>query len=208
MRGIPPLRRQDFESVDIIEQASQRLRTAHPTRALRTELAQALPVIHGDPVLLRRALDNLLENAHKYSAPGSGPVELRAGIARQGGRVELTIDVVDHGVGIAAADLTRVFQPFFRSDKSRTRATGGLGLGLAPTKRIIEAHEGRIELSSVLGEGTRSACASQPASHPHHADIRIIPIGPDGDDFRGTLGAVSLRGARHCSCCSPSERSR
>jgi signal transduction histidine kinase len=52
--------------------------------------------------------------------------------------------------------MPRVFQPFFRADRSRTRATGGLGLGLALTKRIVEAHHGMIEIESMLSEGTRA----------------------------------------------------
>ena len=60
----------------------------------------------------------------------------------------------DQGIGIAADDLERVFEPFFRVDRSRTRATGGLGLGLALARRIVEAHGGRLSLESELERGT------------------------------------------------------
>ena len=63
-------------------------------------------------------------------------------------------DVIDRGIGIAAEDLPRVFRPFFRADRSRARATGGLGLALA--KRIVDAHGGEITLESAPNEGTRA----------------------------------------------------
>jgi two-component system, OmpR family, sensor kinase len=68
--------------------------------------------------------------------------------------VSIEIEVMDKGIGIAAADLPLVFRPFFRADRSRTRATGGLGLGLALAKRIVDAHGGSLALESAVGEGT------------------------------------------------------
>jgi two-component system sensor histidine kinase BaeS len=65
------------------------------------------------------------------------------------------IGVSDEGIGIAPDDLRHVFVPFFRSDKSRTRATGGFGLGLAIVKQIAEAHGGSVEIKSEIGAGTR-----------------------------------------------------
>ena len=62
--------------------------------------------------------------------------------------------VSDTGTGIAPEDMQRLFQPFFRADRSRTRQTGGLGLGLLLTRRILEAHRGTLEIESKLGEGT------------------------------------------------------
>lgn len=149
--GIPPLRRERVDLGDLLAQAASRFRAAHPDRALHVDVAGALPAIDGDPVLLRRVVDNLLENAHKYTESASAPIDLRA---RAGD--EVTIDVVDRGIGIAPDDLARVFRPFFRADKSRTRATGGLGLGLALAKRIVDAHGGRIAIESAVDEGTRA----------------------------------------------------
>jgi signal transduction histidine kinase len=62
--------------------------------------------------------------------------------------------VRDHGIGIAAEDLARIFEPFFRGDRSRTRSTGGVGLGLAIAKRIVEAHGGTIAAESDPSQGT------------------------------------------------------
>ena len=127
-----------------------------------------LPPIDGDPVLLRRVVDNLLENAHKYTTLAAEPIELAA--HESGG--DVVIDVIDKGIGIAAEDLPRVFRPFFRADKSRTRATGGLGLGLALSKRIVDAHGGRIELTSEPNKGTRARVSlpKTPESTFHSAD--------------------------------------
>ena len=72
---------------------------------------------------------------------------------RQGNFVEVV--VVDTGEGIPAEDLPNIFERFYRVDKSRTRATGGTGLGLTITRRLVEAHGGKIEAQSELGKGSR-----------------------------------------------------
>ena len=154
--GIPPLRCERVEPADLLEHAASRFRAAHPDRALRVDVASALPPIEGDPVLLRRVVDNLLENAHAYSERAADPVELVARAERREGGNGLAIDVVDRGVGIAPDDLARIFRPFFRADRSRTRATGGLGLGLTLAKRIVDAHGGRLELTSEVDQGTQA----------------------------------------------------
>jgi signal transduction histidine kinase len=66
----------------------------------------------------------------------------------------VAFEVRDRGIGIDAADVPRLFTPFFRTDRSRARGSGGTGLGLALAKRIAEAHGGRIEVESRAGEGT------------------------------------------------------
>lgn len=148
--GIPPLRRQHVDIHELLTHAATRFRAAHPQRTLRVDVPLDLPSVDADPVLLRRVFDNLLENAHKYTDNPSEPVELVARAVE-----EITVDVIDKGVGISAADLPRVFRPFYRADRSRTRATGGLGLGLPLAKRIVDAHGGKIELASAPNEGTR-----------------------------------------------------
>jgi len=149
--GLPPLRRTRVDVRDLLSRAASRFQTAHPDRALRVNVEGEAMTIDADPVLLRRVVDNLLENAHKYTESASEPIQL---VARGGESV--TIEVIDRGIGIAEEDLPRVFRPFFRTDKSRTRATGGLGLGLALAKRIVEAHGGTIALESRPNQGTRA----------------------------------------------------
>jgi signal transduction histidine kinase len=150
--GIPPLRRERIDLVGMLDHAAARFRSAHPDRLLVVAIAPGLPEVDGDPVLLRRVVDNLLENAHKYTPRIAEDVELRAA----GGPDGVRIEVRDRGLGIAPEDLPHVFRPFFRADRSRTRATGGLGLGLALARRIVEAHAGTIALESRVGEGTRA----------------------------------------------------
>jgi signal transduction histidine kinase len=149
--GVLPLKRERVDVHALLEQIAARFRAAHPNRSLHTDVADDLPDVEGDPVLLRRVVTNLLENAHRYTPDPDAAIDLAA-------RADdaVTIQITDRGIGIAAADLPRVFTPFFRTDRSRTRETGGLGLGLALVKRIVEAHGGSVELRSVPNEGTRA----------------------------------------------------
>lgn len=144
-----PLRLGKARLGDIVEEARRRFSEAHPERELRIEQEPGLPVVEVDASLLRRALHNLLDNARKYS-PQDTPIILRSFDRADA----LVFEVSDQGVGVAPEDLPRLFEPFFRADRSRTRSTGGLGLGLALVKRIIEAHRGRVEVESSLGRGT------------------------------------------------------
>jgi signal transduction histidine kinase len=102
-----------------------------------------------DPVLFRRAIDNLLDNAEKYSPDLGSAVELRA--FPDGDAV--AFEVVDEGIGIRSEDLPSLFTPFFRGERSRSRGTGGVGLGLTLAKRIVEAHGGSIGVVSRAGRG-------------------------------------------------------
>jgi two-component system, OmpR family, sensor kinase len=158
--GIPPLRRAPVIVADLLAHAASRFRSAHPDRTLDVDVPADLPAPFGDAVLLRRVVDNLLENAHRYS-DRADPIALSA----RSNEV-LEIEVIDRGVGIAAEDLPRVFRPFFRADRSRARATGGLGLGLALAKRIIDAHGGDITLESAPNEGTRARIRLPVADEP------------------------------------------
>jgi two-component system sensor histidine kinase BaeS len=98
---------------------------------------------------LRQAVGNLVTNAVRYTPPG-GQVTLRAG--RTGDQV--TIEVVDTGIGIRAEDIPRVFDRFWRAEQSRNRSSGGSGLGLAITRHLIEAHHGTITVHSELRAGS------------------------------------------------------
>jgi signal transduction histidine kinase len=144
-----PLRREPLPGAELVRRAAERFRAAHPGRTLEVSADGTLPVLDADAALLRRALDNLLDNAAKYSDLGE-PVTLSA--RAEGGA--LVLEVRDRGIGIDPADLPRLFTPFFRTDRSRARGTGGVGLGLALAKRIAEAHGGTIAVESGAGAGT------------------------------------------------------
>ncbi|HYQ80016.1 MAG TPA: HAMP domain-containing sensor histidine kinase, partial [Anaeromyxobacteraceae bacterium] len=153
-----PLRRELLPGAEIVARAAERFRVDHPGRVLEVALEGSLPEVDADAALLRRALDNLLDNAAKYSEP-SEPVTLSA----RAGDGALVVEVRDRGIGIDPADRDRLFTPFFRTDRSRARGSGGVGLGLALAKRVVEAHGGTIAVESALGKGT-SVRVSVPAA--------------------------------------------
>jgi signal transduction histidine kinase len=108
-----------------------------------------------DPVVMDvgkigRVLNNLLDNALRHTPPG-GAVHVGATRLADGVRIEVS----DTGEGIQDADLPRVFERFYRGEKSRNRATGGAGLGLAIASGIVEAHGGQIGVESAVGRGTQ-----------------------------------------------------
>jgi signal transduction histidine kinase len=92
---------------------------------------------------------NLLDNAVKYSHQ-NGRIQIQVGAPDQ----EVVLAVRDEGIGIAANDLPRIFERFYRADRARSRELGGTGLGLSIVKHIAQLHGGRVEAESVLGEGT------------------------------------------------------
>jgi two-component system sensor histidine kinase SenX3 len=106
-------------------------------------------VVRGDRRQLVSAVTNLLENACKYSDPGSR-VSVRS--RADGSCVEL--DVADHGIGIPERDLERVFERFYRVDRARSRETGGTGLGLAIVRHVAVNHGGEVRVRSQEGEGS------------------------------------------------------
>lgn len=141
---------QDVTPAALCEKALELFLKRHPLRVLEAFVEESLPPIWADPVLIRRAIDNLLENADKYSPDPQAPVILRA----EANGSAVLFEVRDMGVGIPEEDLPHIFMPFFRSDRSRSRAFGGVGLGLTLAKRIVEAHGGSIDATSKLGVGT------------------------------------------------------
>ena len=99
---------------------------------------------------VQRVVYNLVQNAIRHT-PETGTICLVTKVVPQG----VQVDVEDTGEGIDPEDLPHIFDQFFRGEKSRSRETGGAGLGLAIAKRIIEAHKGQIWVDSQLGHGTR-----------------------------------------------------
>jgi two-component system, OmpR family, phosphate regulon sensor histidine kinase PhoR len=124
---------------------SERIERQHLKVDIKVDAAAA--VIDADPTKMHDALRNLVENAVNYSAEG-GRVELEARL--DGDRALLS--VADYGPGVPEMDLGRVFERFYRVDKSRTRDPGGTGLGLSIVRHLVELHGGRVAAAN-RGEG-------------------------------------------------------
>ena len=117
---------------------------------LGVDMAGTLPELDLDPARISQVVGNLLDNAVTHT-PEGGSVTVSA----QAGADAVEVQVADTGPGIAPDDLQRVFDRFYRADPSRSRSTGGTGLGLTIARRLVEAHGGSIEAESVVGRGSR-----------------------------------------------------
>jgi histidine kinase len=106
---------------------------------LKIDLPSELPAVTVDEDRISQVLLNLVGNALQYTPPG-GRVDIRASIQAK----EILISVSDTGIGISAEHIPNLFTRFYRVDKSRTRASGGSGIGLTIAKHLVEAHNGRI----------------------------------------------------------------
>lgn len=103
-----------------------------------------------DPDKMNIVIKNLLNNAIKYSSKRKEKIEIHVELKTS----ELNISIRDYGDGIPEEHIPFLFEPFYRSDPSRSKETGGYGLGLSICKEIIEAHQGKIKIKSTLGKGT------------------------------------------------------
>jgi len=143
---------QPCDTARCVQSAVDRLRPQFLEKEidLKTELTDPLPQVRADYDRAGQVFTNLLGNALQHTPPG-GQVSIRA--AALDGFVQFSIR--DSGVGLAAEDLERVFQRFFRADKSRSRKSGGSGIGLTIARHLIEAQGGRIWAESPgLGQGS------------------------------------------------------
>ena len=114
--------------------------------------ADELPAVLADPERVGQALRNLIDNALRYTPPGGSVV---VSLTAKGGQA--TVAVADTGGGVAPQDLPHVFDRFYRADRSRSRATGGSGVGLAIVKQLVEAQGGGVSAQSEPGRGSTFA---------------------------------------------------
>jgi two-component system, OmpR family, sensor histidine kinase SenX3 len=135
----------------VMAEAVERVRAAAEQRDVKIEVEEPIGAVAvpADRRQLVSALYNLLENSVKFSYDG-GIVATR-GVVRDG---EVVLSVEDHGVGIPARDLERIFERFYRVDQGRSRQTGGTGLGLSIVRHVAANHGGRTEVESREGEGS------------------------------------------------------
>jgi len=136
---------------EVVWQAESVVRAAAAEKglAVQVDLPPTLPQVRADRDRLAQVLINLLDNAVKFTPPGG-----RVGVAAGSSDGLVTIAVSDTGVGIPPADLPRIFERFYRVDRSRDRREGGTGLGLAIAKHLTTAMGGQIEVTSRPGAGS------------------------------------------------------
>jgi PAS domain S-box-containing protein len=145
-----PLNMDDDVRLDLIaEQAVERFSTQSRNHHFMLNFPENFPTVQGDSVRLRQVLDNLINNAIKYS-PDGGEIEV-GGYASDR---TVSMYVRDQGVGITEADQERIFDRFYRVDGALSRKTQGTGLGLYLSKAIIEAHGGTMRVESEPGKGS------------------------------------------------------
>ena len=118
--------------------------------SLKGIFSEDAPLIKAELAKIQRVIYNLVQNAIRHT-PASGSISLATQVVPEG----IQVEVADTGEGIAPEDLPHIFDQIFRGEKSRSRETGGAGLGLAIAKGIIEAHHGQIWVESQVGQGTR-----------------------------------------------------
>ena len=142
----------DFVDVDIYAMAQNiaaRLKYKADKRSITLDVAGSNAVVCGVQSVLSEVVYNLVDNAIKYNKD-NGSVSVKVA----DGADEVTVSVSDNGIGIGAADRERVFERFYRADKSHNKETGGTGLGLSIVKHGVLYHKGRVDLESELGKGT------------------------------------------------------
>lgn len=141
-----PLERKPVDLAAVVAEAVDAARVVEPERTI--ELSSEPTEVTGDSTRLRQVLDNLLANARAHTPPGTSvSIDLR----HVDGKAELSI--ADHGPGLTEEQAERVFERFYRADGSRTRASGGAGLGLSIVSAVTEAHAGTVEARPTPGGG-------------------------------------------------------
>ena len=160
-----PLERRPVDLTRITRDAVDDARAVAPDRPIDFSPNGAV-FVPGDEAKLRQVLGNLLQNANRHT-PAETPVHVRVVSDEE----EAVIEVADEGPGMATEDANRVFERFWRSDPSRTRSSGGAGLGLAIVAAIAAAHGGRAEVESEPGHGSTFRV---------HLP-RVVPTSPDAN---------------------------
>jgi CheY-like chemotaxis protein len=155
--GALTLQRQPFRLRRLIADVAQSLAARAETKGLAAEVTgeDTLPdVLVGDPVRLRAALENLIDNAVKFTARGAVRLAVEAAPAARG-RVRLKCTVSDSGIGLTAAEVKRLFRPFAQASADIARRYGGAGLGLAVVKALARLMGGDLTASGKPGRGSR-----------------------------------------------------
>jgi two-component system OmpR family sensor kinase len=142
-----PLEQEPIDLKAIASDAVSDARVVAPSRQISLT-ANGPVIVTGDDTRLRQVLGNLVRNAIVHTPPQT-PIEVAVGTDDGVGRMS----VADHGRGLAAEDVERIFEPFYRADPSRSRDRGGAGLGLSIVSAVVAAHGGRVKVSQTEGGG-------------------------------------------------------
>lgn len=148
------VRRERHNLEKVTAEIVDRWKKSAPKHRFERRGFRKLPPVEIDPRLIPRAIDELIDNAVKFS-PRGGRISLTAQLERSRGGTNLRISVADQGIGISKDKLAGIWGEFTQVDASETRAYGGLGLGLAYVRRIVDTHRGVLEVSSVPNKGSR-----------------------------------------------------
>ena len=141
-----------FDCSNVVKRAAELLLPASQRKkqSLSVQTPMYVPRVIGNPDYIERAVSNLIDNAIKYT-PDGGEIRVKVGV--EGDAV--LIGVSDNGIGIPPQDLSRVFERFYRVDRSRSREMGGTGLGLSIVKHVAQVHGGSIDVQSAPGQGSK-----------------------------------------------------
>lgn len=140
---------EEFDLMDIAEEVEQNLESAAGARDITLSLSGRNAIMYGVRRLMYEIVYNLCDNAIKYNLSG-GKVEIMVDRKDE----EAVLCVKDNGIGIAPEHQDRVFERFYRVDKSHSKSSGGTGLGLSIVKHAVQYHHGKLELKSEIGKGT------------------------------------------------------
>jgi two-component system CheB/CheR fusion protein len=196
------IRRERLDLGDVVQRTAEDHRDLFTTRDLRLEVVvpDRPAWVNGDRTRLSQVVGNLLQNAAKFSTQGGA---VRLALELTGGNAE--VHVQDHGVGMEPAMLPRLFEPFSQADETLARSAGGLGLGLALVKGLVEAHGGTVEGTSA-GRGTGTefvvrlplvaapVAAPEPEGRAPPRARRILVIDDNADGADSLRAVLELQG--------------
>ena len=144
------LNKEKIDLTELTETILKGFETGFKDKKIKTEIIGSEVYINADRVRIGQVIANLLSNALKYTDE-NGNVSVT--VSQKGNNAEIVVE--DTGIGISSEDRNRVFERFYRTDQSRTRKTGGAGIGLSISKAIVSAHGGSIYCESTIGKGSR-----------------------------------------------------
>jgi PAS domain S-box-containing protein len=183
-----------FSTVAVVREVERLMRVRAESKgiAFRIEFDGALPEhVEGDPTRVRQILINLVGNAIKFTEIGE--VKLRVRLIDEPAPARLRFEVIDTGIGITAAERSKLFRPFGQADSSTTRRYGGTGLGLTISKRLVDLLDGTIDVESEPGRGTKFR-VEVPAGNLEGVARLAANESLAGGDDRGAEAEASLSG--------------